>query len=61
MPNAVSIITSVADKISIKSIFSDPELEPDPLFTEMDPQIRIKMKRIRNTDDNGNFSVCIDN
>ena len=32
---------------------SDPELDPDPLFHETDPRIRIhiKMKRIRNAAD----------
>ena len=31
----------------------DPESDPDPLFPEADPWIRIKMKRIRNTAMNG--------
>ena len=31
---------------------SDQDLDPDPFFHETDPRIRIKIKRIRNTDFN---------
>ena len=29
--------------------YPTPDLEPDPLFPEPDPRIRIKMKQFRNT------------